>query len=564
MRRVVAGTAALALSSALAAVAQSGTAAAAASASSVAPQAPKVVFAENFENGQGATPILVTGYTGAAPVNQTYTADPAWLTACNGWITSPQNPGVAPANSGCGGWWPSAQQMAGALGKWSGGEAAKNHAVTAYTNGDPGANKTQLETRKPVDIGAAGRFLAFSVDVAEVNCHGNHAKLGFYLLDGSTAVPTFTTPIEPCAKPGGTVDGIPVGTYTSDSPVLFRGSTVGLRLVNFQGSGYGNDAAYDNVRVLDVTPRLDVAYSPGQAEAGKPVTLTFTITNTSELAEKKGWSFTEKLPDGFTPVGVAPVTDCSGASVRAGAGQVKVTGTLAAGKASCTASVVVTSERAGTYTTCAADLVESVGVNPPGCASVRLLPRVLVFDAHAHGGSLSAPLIRVAPLVPSDLTCTATAGSDEHKLVNARLGQVGSLGVIATDATGKVDPAGLRTATASATTARIRLLGGAVTADEIVSVARARSDESGHVTTDTQVNFSNLRVNGVRIAKLKANLTIDIPRVGKVVINEVTHTGGGAGIAVNAVHIHTLGDVDIVVGHARAALTRPGTPCPVV
>ncbi|MEU8103887.1 choice-of-anchor P family protein [Nonomuraea muscovyensis] len=560
LRYALVGVAVFALSAG-SVVAQSTTAMAASAAPGV-PQDPQVVFTENFENGQGAAPIVVTDYTGPAPVDQTYKADPAWLTACNGWVASQQNPANPPAGSGCGGWWSSVKQLAGTLGKWAGGDPATNHAVTAYTNADPGPNKTQLEAVTPVAIGAPNRFLTFSVDAAEVNCYANHAKMGFYLLDGQQAVPTFTTPIEPCANPGTTVGGIAVGTYTSNSPVLFGGSAVGLRLVNFQASGYGNDAAFDNVRILDVTPQLDAAYSPASVEVGTDATLTFTITNTSELAVKNGWSFTERLPTGLTVAAAAPATDCAAPQVTApaGSGQIGVTGTLPAGQASCTVKVAVTAARAGTYTTCAADLAGYAGVNPPGCAAVRFVPPVLAFDAHAHGGRVSTRLLTVGPLEPSDITCTETPGADRHALVKATLPGLGSLRAIRTEASGSVDPAGLRTAAATARTAHLRLLGGLVTAKEIVSTAKAQGDDAGHVNSTGQVTLTDLKVNGVAITDTKANLTIDIPLVAKVVINEQVTSADG--IAVNAIHIRTPAGADIVIGHARAALTVPGKPCP--
>ncbi|WP_169982739.1 choice-of-anchor P family protein [Microbispora sp. H10836] len=527
------------------------------------PASPKTVFAEDFEHGQGATPILVSDYTGAAPVNQTYTADPAWLTHCNGWIASQQNPAVAPANSGCGDVWATVKQMAGALGQWADGDPAANHAVTAYTEGaDPGSGRTQLESNFSIDIGPK-RFLAFSVDVAETNCFANHAKLGFYLLDAVTAVPAFTTPIEPCAHPGTTIGSVAVGTYTSDGPILFGGGALRLRLVNFQASGIGNDAAFDNVRILDVTPRLDVSYSPDSARVGETAALKFTITNTSELAVKKGWSFKGSLPSGLTVAG-APSTDCVDATVTApqGGGQVTVTGTLPAGAASCTATVTVSAAHTGTYRTCAADVTDRTGIDPPGCAEVTFTRPVLVFDAHAHGGRVSAPLVTVAPLVPSDVTCTDAPGSDDGTLLQATLPGLGSLGAITTKAAGTVGDDGLRTASASAKTAGVNLLGGLVTADEITAKAKARDGETGQVDVDGSVYITNLKVGGVSIIDPKPNLTINIPLVAKVVINEQVTTADGAGVVVNAIHVRTLAGVDIVVSHARAALTVPGKPCP--
>ena len=55
------------------------------------PQAPLPVFSEGFENvSPPTTAILVNAYVGPPPANQTYTANPAWITdtGCNGIVTS--------------------------------------------------------------------------------------------------------------------------------------------------------------------------------------------------------------------------------------------------------------------------------------------------------------------------------------------------------------------------------------------------------------------------------------------------------------------------------------------
>jgi uncharacterized repeat protein (TIGR01451 family) len=527
------------------------------------PQAPVVVFAEDFENSQGATPVLLTAYTGAPPIAQTYDADPAWLTACNGWLASAQQSAVPPAGSGCSaGNWQAVRDMAGILGQWAGGDQATNHAVTAYTAGNPGAGKVQLRTEQPIPLAAPDRFLTFSVDAAEQNCFANHALFEFYLLDGATAVPTFTTPIEPCANPSTVIGGTSVGTYTSDRPVLFGGSSVDVQLLNAQGSGTGNDAAFDNVRILDVTPQLDVDYSPAAVEVGQTATLIFTVTNNSELEVKDGWSFTADLPAGLTAT-AQPTTDCTDATASTGAGAVTATGGLATGQVSCTITVAVTAARAGTYTTCAVDVTARVGLNAPGCASVRFTVPVLVFDAHAHGGKLTAPLVGVGPLAPSDLSCVTQPGLDQDQVLGAALPGIGSLGVIDTEARGVVDGGGERTATAWARTAKVSLLGGLITADEIRAKAVADEDDTGSVTTVGEAELVNLRINGTPVVNPAVDLTITIPLVATVVVNEQRLLAGGAGIAVNALHVQLLSGVDLVISHARATLTRPGAPCPV-
>ncbi|MEN3280205.1 MAG: hypothetical protein V7607_1345 [Solirubrobacteraceae bacterium] len=349
------------------------------------PQAASVVYADGFENGVGATPILLTGYTGAT--GETYTADPAWLSSCNGAIVEFASPDAAQGSSGCSaaGDYGRVRQLAYALGVQRGAaDPTTNHAVTAYTEApNPGVDRVQFETLSPIPLAASGRFITFSVDATEVNCFANHARFKFYLLNGATEIPTFTVPIDPCTDPGAQTISVPAvgtagavavrtGTYAGNSAVLFGGSALGIRMRNGQGSATGNDAAFDSVRVLDATPQLDKSFSPAIVEVGQSSTLTFTITNTSDLAAKNGWSFTDSLPSGLVvanPSGAATTCSAGQVTAAAGGGSVAVTGNLTAGQASCTVSVSVTSARAGTYTNGAGN-VTPVGINPPGSASV--------------------------------------------------------------------------------------------------------------------------------------------------------------------------------------------------
>jgi uncharacterized repeat protein (TIGR01451 family) len=358
--------------------------AAAAPGSPGVPQAAQVVYAEDFENAVGATPVLLTGYTGAS--GETYSADPQWLTACNGAIVEGAAPNGDQAASGCASAssYGSVRQLAYALGAHRGSaNPMLNHAVTAYTESpNPGVDRIQFQTASTIPLVTSGRFVTFSVDASEANCHANHALFKFYLLDGATQIPTFTTPIDPCTAPGGTLINAPAigsagatsfrtGTYAGNSAVLFTGSQLGIRMRNGQGSATGNDAAFDNIRVLDVTPQLDKSFSQPAVDVGQTATLTLTITNTSELAAKNGWSFTDNLPAGLVVTSPGAATTCSGGQVTApaGGGSIAMTGNLNAGQASCTVTVNVTSGAAGTYTNCPANLT-TLGVDAPACASV--------------------------------------------------------------------------------------------------------------------------------------------------------------------------------------------------
>lgn len=520
------------------------------------PQDPAVVFAEDFEFGQGTTPQLVTDYTGPPPVSQQYGADPAWLIGCNGWITSLQNPSVEPPGAGCGSFWTQAQQLSGALGQWAGGDPATNHGVIGYTSFNPGPDKVQIETTRPIPLSGSSRFLTFSVDAAARGCAGTHPQLKFYLIDGPTAIPTFTSPIDPCVNPGAVIGGTSVGTYVSNNPALFSGSSVGIRMINGEGDSYGNDSAIDNLKILDVTPQLDKTFSAASATINSPVTLTFTITNTSELAAKAGWSFTDNLPAGLVANPTTASSTCDGAIVAASATTIEVSGNLTTGQTSCTATVTVTAAQAGTYTNC---ITAVVGLNLPVCSDVRFTVPALAFDAHAHGGKVTAPSISVSPIAPSNQTCTTTPGTDTNGVVSATLPTLGSVGVIQTNASGTVNNSGLRTASANSATSQVNLLGGLVTADAVTTSATSTQDSFGQISTSGSTVVTNLRIAGVPIVNPAPNLSISIPLVGSVIVNERTPIAGGRGISVNALHVTLLQGTHIIVSHSQASL---GTPCP--
>jgi uncharacterized repeat protein (TIGR01451 family) len=366
-------------------------------------QAPTVVYDESFENGVAATPVILTAYTGAT--GQTYTANPAWLTGCNGAVLQFNSPNAAQASSGCAtlGDYGRVRQLAYALGVHGGSATpATNHAVTAYTEGNPGANRVEFETVGGVPLPTSSRFLTFQVDAAAVNCPpvASAPLYQFSLLSGATSTPvggvinactsTSTVSVPAVAGSAGAVVAR-VGTYTSNGSVLFTGAAVGIRMVNANGSGAGNDAAFDNVRILDATPGLDKSFSPATLNAGGTSTLTFTITNTSELAAKNGWSLTDALPAGLVVASPAAASTTCGAgqvSAVAGGNSVAVSGNLGAGQASCTASVNVTAVTAGTYTNGPGNVTET-GLNPPPPSTAQFLAADLTLVKSASPDTIT-------------------------------------------------------------------------------------------------------------------------------------------------------------------------------
>ncbi len=338
------------------------------------PAPPVIVYTENFEHvANPTTPELLTSYIGAPPVSEAYTADPSWVGGpfCNGIITS-FNSADFP---GCG-FNAQIRLLAQGLGTLSPGDPNQNHALSAYTSNDPGVDAIEFETVQPIALSATSRFVSFSVDSAVINCFATHPLYKFYLTGAGPDIPTFTSPIDPCTDPRGQpFSNGRVGRFASDTAVLFTGSSLGIRLRNGDGSGSGNDAAIDNISVLDSTPTLDKSFSPASVRQDQTSILTFTVTNTTDLAFKGGLSFTDALAPGLTVAAGPATTTCTNGVLTApvGATSVSVTGDLAAGQSFCTASVPVKASATGSYPNGPANIT-SVGLNPPQPSALLVTP----------------------------------------------------------------------------------------------------------------------------------------------------------------------------------------------
>jgi uncharacterized repeat protein (TIGR01451 family) len=339
------------------------------------PDPPAALFSEDFENNPSQGVVAVTSYQGAAPLNEAYTTDVQWtpnIDSCNGWITefsSPYNCVSATANA-------NVRLMARQLGTFAGDATPDdNHVVSAYTDQgyDPGANNIELETVKPVSLpGSGSRFLVFSADVADVTCglarpSPYAALFAFSLLAGSTEIPLASRPTDVCSAGGDLGNNVIGGRITSEGSILFSGTQLGVRLRNAQPSGNGNDHAFDNIRVSDASPQLDKAFGATSVTRGDATSLTFTVTNTSDLVAKNGWSFTDKLPAGLR------VADANGASTSCSAGvvtaepggqSIKASGNLDGGQTSCTVTVNVVGAETGTVSN-GADQLTTVGLREP-------------------------------------------------------------------------------------------------------------------------------------------------------------------------------------------------------
>ncbi|CAB5723596.1 CARDB [Delftia tsuruhatensis] len=355
------------------------------------PQAPSVVWSENFENLPSPTNAMagvdLESYVGTNPAGQQYTADSMYLinsNHCNGIIAAfDLNPNASTMATACQLkiHWNGLQQMSEVLGRLQNAATSrKNHALAMLTvGGSYPANSTAFRTKTNIPQNVNSRFFTASVDVVATFCGAGyqHPLLRFSLVnDGGVSLPLSASAIDACVG-GQSFASIPVGdapsqaaiarTVTSPGALLFSGTSVGFILHNDQTSQNGNDAAIDNARILDVTPQLDKAFAPAGITQLQTSRLTLTITNTTDRLAKNGWSFTDSLPAGLTVAGNAGTTCGAGTVVTAPAGSNSIqvsSGNLVAGATFCEVSVDVKAAAAGSFTNDATN-VAATGLNLP-------------------------------------------------------------------------------------------------------------------------------------------------------------------------------------------------------
>ncbi len=384
-----------------------------ADAPAVSPE-PVVLFEEGFENGTAATPLSLTTYTGAQ--GTTYTADTPWTVACNGIILQWSSPDSDLPRTGCNLKQASSnlhayerlRQLAWALGSHDGAtDPEGNHVVSAYTDGaNPGADRVQLRS-SPISLpeSLADRYLTFSVDTAALNCHVSGPRYNFFLEAANGVEEQIGTTVDTCAlidqtvtapspRPTGSTVDVSVGTFYGNGAFQHPGGDIRVVVRNANGSGAGNDAALDNLRIVDVTPHLRKDFSTTLLGTGQETRLTFTIDNTADLAAKRGLRFTDTLVRGLQladdPAFESTCADATFQLTRPGGRDaLAFTGDLDAGAASCTFSVDVTSEEEGTYANGSDNIDETNIVPPREPAEVRFAdPRLeVVKQLDGHRGN---------------------------------------------------------------------------------------------------------------------------------------------------------------------------------
>lgn len=371
------------------------------------PGAARVVFHEDFEQAPDTGRRTMLGqYVGAT--GEHYTADPYWIdnVKANGMVLSWGNTAYPADGSGAQNGteetaFNTLRQLSEAIGTINGSAAPRtNTVISAYTQSKgaaPAGGKVMFRTVEDIELAdSQGRFLAFSMSAAATNAQNPAAtgmakdrqnpQLMLYVDRDGVEQPLTSAPIDPLTDPRsrpvavseltpGASETVRAGTFASDRSFLYEGGEFGVVVRNTTSAHLGNDGAFDDIEILDVTPQLDKQFSTTTATTGESVRLTFTVTNTAELAGKAGWSFTDQLPAGLVVADQPNLVVDGTATVVADPGAAAITvtaGELEEGDAALTLSVDVTARTAGTYTNGPDNIVVRRGLDSPGTSTVTV------------------------------------------------------------------------------------------------------------------------------------------------------------------------------------------------
>ncbi|MDJ0319947.1 LPXTG cell wall anchor domain-containing protein [Pseudarthrobacter sp. PS3-L1] len=338
-----------------------------------------------------------------------------------------------------------------------------NHALVARPYTTVSGGTTVLQSKNDLGLTAPdSRYYALGMNAVGAQCGTNNASLSLNLVSGTTTLLAgFTSPVVPCTSTGtvyytsptlsplnpvaGVSDpawsaSVRAGSYDGTNTALLTPAQLSagrVQIINTT-TGAGSGFGVDNIRVLEVTPALDAAFDASGATATVPTTLTYTITNTSDLYAKTDWGFAAALPSGLI---VAPSPTISGTCVNAagtafavtaaaGSGSISaVGGDLAAGRTSCTITVAVIAATAGTYTS---GTVTPSGLitSPPSSLTVSPATTITIrknLPVRAAAADQFTLSLRSGTSVLASATTTGTATGIQSAQISRSVVQPGSI-----------------------------------------------------------------------------------------------------------------------------------------
>ncbi len=207
----------------------------------------------------------------------------------------------------------------------------------------------------------------------------------------------------------------------------------------------------------------------------------------------------------------------------------------------------------------------SIGMVGTAAAAQLYHPAATAPGSFTYGGNAYGTSVNVGNTILSGKTsaigfpCAAPPGyTASANLAGVNVAKLLTTGAIVTKVT--AGPANSPSASSSATVASVRLLSGLVSAGTVKAVSTTIHTASGYHVSAAGSSLTGLTVAGLPIFLTPApNTTINLPGVGKVVLNE--QIPGASSLTVNMIHVYvTLGlpgvpaGTEIIVGHAYSSL----------
>ena len=168
-----------------------------------------------------------------------------------------------------------------------------------------------------------------------------------------------------------------VGKVYSSHAYLFSGTRLGMQIINAEASGTGNDVALDDISLLDMTPRLALAFETPEINPGQTSPLRLTVVNSADRAEKDGWGYTIVLPAGLEladdPGFENFCTDRGSSGFTPGATRFTIKGLLSEKSPNCSATVQVKATTRGSKAIAPGTGVTSlIGLHPTAPATLTV------------------------------------------------------------------------------------------------------------------------------------------------------------------------------------------------
>jgi hypothetical protein len=185
-------------------------------------------------------------------------------------------------------------------------------------------------------------------------------------------------------------------------------------------------------------------------------------------------------------------------------------------------------------------------------------------DGQAYGTYVNTPL---ASSGQTPLSVLPPVSGTDGAEADAQGSALSVAGALSSDFLNSITSGEIGTAEAgaqsTASAATVNILGGLITADEVVANVMSSAGQSGAFSNADGSTFTNLVVAGVPVtsgdAPVAPNTNISLPGVGYVVLNEQIPTGDGvtsSGLTVNMIHVYLQ---SLTGGTCVLGVCTPGT-----